>query len=289
LSLPDFTDLWQSKDWRGWLQAPPAVAEGIGYASLGFEGNHTHSGLCAFEVASGREIFQVGDDNEVCPLPPVMDDEDIEDMIDDEDGQEDLPGDWLLFGTVHTVTAEGLVWMPLRREHEDDGLHQWDPWENGEIVGLDPHTGERRWHFALDLRERSEITGAVAVANGVVYFTAAHLGRPDEEDAASSHVLHAVDIATKRPRWMTVLSGMAVGAPELASGRVFVATKAGRVHAFEADTGQPAWTVETGYEIVNKYDLAEDFGAYYEEDGQAVLLGDDMIYVRTRAGIVALT
>ncbi len=132
------------------------------------------------------------------------------------------------------------------------------------------------------------ITGAVAITNGVVYFTVAHIGSPDEEDATASYALHAVDIATKRPRWTIALSELAVGAVVLASGCVLTGTNAGRVHAFEADTGQPAWTVETGHEIVDYYDFAEDTGAYYEEDGQAVLLGDGRIYVRTRAGIVAL-
>lgn len=71
----------------------------------------------------GREIFRLGDGYEVCPLPPVLDDEDmIDDEDGDENGKEDLPEDWLLFGTVQAVTAEGLVWMPLRREHSDDGL-----------------------------------------------------------------------------------------------------------------------------------------------------------------------
>jgi outer membrane protein assembly factor BamB len=79
LSLPDLSELWRNKGWTGWLGTPPTVAEGIAYASLGFEGNHTHTGLCAFDVASGRVLYQVSDDNEVCPLPAVADNEDGED------------------------------------------------------------------------------------------------------------------------------------------------------------------------------------------------------------------
>jgi outer membrane protein assembly factor BamB len=283
LSLPDFAELWRSKGWTGWLEAPAAIADGIAFAALGYEGHHTHSGLCAFEFASGREVFQVGEDSEVCPLLAATDDDDDWDPDEEDEG----PYDTLLFGAVHAVVADGLVWMPLRREHEDDALHEWAPWDNGEIVGLDPRTGERRWHFALDPRERSEITGAVTVTGGAVYFTAAHAGAPDDDDAVVGHRLHAVDIVTGRLRWTAQLPGVAVSSPVAAAGRLLVATSAGHVHAFEAATGQPAWTVESGHEIIDKYHLTEDTGAYYEEDGQAILVSDDMMYVRTGAGIVA--
>jgi outer membrane protein assembly factor BamB len=262
LSLPDLTERWHNKGWTGWLGVSPAVADGIAYAALGFEGNHTHSGLCAYEVTSGREVFQVGDTSEECPLS----------------GGED----WVLFATVHPVVAEGLVWMPLRREHEDDSVHERDPWFNGEVVGLDPLTGERRWHYALDVGEQSEIRAAVAVADGAMFFTAVHDGD------SVRNILHSVDISTMSERWVAELSGLATGAPTFAGGHVLVATGAGTVHAFEVATGEPVWTVATGHEIVNEYDLLEDTGSYYEEDGQAVLAGEDRVYVRTGVGIVAL-
>jgi outer membrane protein assembly factor BamB len=63
------------------------------------------------------------------------------------------------------------------------------------------------------------------------------------------------------------------------------------VQAFDAATGEPRWTVETGQEIISSYDYFDnaDDGAYYEEEhGLAVLPGDGMIFVRTGAGVVAL-
>jgi hypothetical protein len=165
------------------------------------------AGLCAFEVDSGRELFRVEDAMQDCPL----------DAADDAD--DERPEDWVLLGTVHPVVAEGLVWMPRRREHEDDGLHEHpEPWTGAEVAGFDPRTGELRWRYVLDPGEGSEITDAVTVAAGTLLFPVVHWGHPDEPDTVPRFLLHAVDVATRFPQWTHELPEPAVGAPVVDDG-----------------------------------------------------------------------
>lgn len=125
------------------------------------------------------------------------------------------------------------------------------------------------------------------MADGVVYFAAYQGGEPRSEKGEDR--LHAVDIATREPRWTRPLPSVGGGAPVLAAGVVYKATGTGVVCAFDATTGEPRWTLDLGEKIVNSYDVhGNDYGASYEEDGLAVLPADGMLYVRTRAGIVAL-
>ncbi|WP_176955539.1 PQQ-binding-like beta-propeller repeat protein [Sinosporangium album] len=286
LDLPGLTLRWHNETRTGLLEAGPAISEsGVAFAALGFEGHHTHSGVVAFDVSSGTEVFQVGDDQGGrCPVETeVLSPE--EDDFDDEG-----PSDWVLFGQAHPVVAEGLVWMPVRREHHDDGFHP-APYISAEVVGLDPATGQRRWLFQLDPGLWSEVYGAVAVADGSVFFTALQGGDPEvQEQPAGDVMLYAVDIATARPAWTARLPGSPVGSPVLSGGLLYVAMRNGTVATYHAATGELAWSLDIDEKIVgSQYELgAEHYGEDYEEESLAVLPADGTVYVRTRAGIFAL-
>lgn len=254
LRLPELTRVWRGDEERGeyagWLRVSPAVAGGAAYAALGYEPRRTHTGVTAFDVGTGAQIFhRAGGDRS---------------------------GEALSFDTAHAVAAGGLVWMPAVRYGDGD-----DRRPGNQIMGLDPRSGRTRWVFVLGSVSAAQ-TGAVAVGCGTVYFTASVGDDPVER-------LYAVDVDARRPRWSVPLAGGRVGSPVLAGGMVLLAGREGTVSAFDVRDGALCWTAETGEEILGLADLREDESlAYYEEDGQAVLPGDGVVYVRTAAGVAAL-
>ncbi len=254
LRLPELTRIWRSDEehgeYEGWLRASPALAGGVAYAALGYEPRRTHTGVTAFDVRTGAQAFhRAGGDRS---------------------------GEGLSFDTAHAIVAEGLVWIPAVRYGDGD-----DRRPGNRIVGLDPRSGETRWVFELGSPAAAQ-TGAVAVSGGTVYFAGSAGTDPIER-------LYAVDVGTRRPRWSVPLPAGRVGSPVLAGGMVHLADRKGTVSAFDVRDGALVWTAETGEEIVGLADLQEDESlAYYEEDGQVVLPGDDVVYVRTAAGVVAL-
>ncbi|MCK2218210.1 PQQ-binding-like beta-propeller repeat protein [Actinomadura sp. ATCC 31491] len=287
LDLPELTPRWHSTRWTGLIEADPAVsAAGSAYAALGFEGHHTHSGVVAFDVRSGTGIFEVGDDQDgQCPLRTEI----LSARNDEDDEDDEGPSDWVLFGQAHPAVAEGLVWMPVRREHSDDGFHP-EPWTSAEVVGLDPATGQQRWLFQLDPHRRSEISGAIAVADGRIFFIAVQ-GGPVRTEAEPTFdaMLYAVDIATAAPAWKIQLPALPVGSPVLADGLIYLAARDGTLATYQALTGRLGWESHLGEEIVGgQYELTEYLGADYAEEGLPVLPANGMIYVRTRTGITAL-
>lgn len=56
------------------------------------------------------------------------------------------------------------------------------------------------------------------------------------------------------------------GSPVLAAGRVYTVARNGTVQAFDAATGEPCWTVDTGQEVISSYDYFDTAGdgAYCE-------------------------
>jgi len=253
------------------MRVSPAVSEeGTAYAALGFEEQHTHGGILAFDPTTGDEVFQRGDVYEGCPL-----------------GQTEEAEDWLTFSPVHAVVGEGLVWLPRDRGHEDEG-HSPGPWNTLEIVGLDPRTGDDRWYHRLDPALESYEAGAVAVADGTVYFGAALCGPPTSSmELDADTVLHAIDIASGATRWTRVLEGLAA-APEVDGGVVYTATGMGEVSALDAATGAVLWNADAGAKISHPHAFVEEPSDRYDEGGVAVLKGDEMLYVRTDTGVVAL-
>jgi outer membrane protein assembly factor BamB len=164
--------------------------------------------------------------------------------------------------------------MPVHREGDD-----W----TAQVVGLDPQTGEQVWGYLPDPGRDNEVDAAVAVADGTVYLVETLRDTPPEQDSAR---LHAVDIATGRPRWIRPF-GSCAGSPVVAGRTVYVATFTGTVSAFDTGTGEKRWTAETGEQILHPC-YVDDFGDQYREHGLAVLPGDGLLYVRTSAGVVAL-
>lgn len=235
LTLPDLTPLWWNEDEGGRVQTAPAAGpDDLIYLSGGREANRTEGGLVAVDLHTGETRFGYEPGEEV----------------------------FAETGLPHAVAAEGLVWKPVLRYEDDE--------HPGEIVGLDPLTGERRWSHPL--RERPD--GSVAVARGTVCF------------AVSGGGMHAVDIETRATLWTRTLPDAGVGTPVLASGVLHTATGKGTVVAFDAATGEQRWALELGDHIDDK---ALDHEALYDEIPPAVLPADGMLYVRTSTGVVALS
>ncbi|RNG17823.1 PQQ-binding-like beta-propeller repeat protein [Streptomyces botrytidirepellens] len=268
--LPDVIPVW-SKDWSGWMRVSPGVSEeGTAYAALGFEEQRTHGGLLAFDPATGDEVFRRGDAYEDCPLRRTEEAE-----------------DWMTFAPVRAVVGGGLVWLPRDRGHMDEG-HDPGPWNALEIVGLDPRTGEDRWCHRLDPALESYAAGAVAVADGTVYFGAEPGGEPGSPvDVDAGPVLHAIDIASGATRWTRDLEGLAAS-PVLDGQVIYTATGSGEISELDAATGDILWSVEAGAGISHPDAFVEEPFASYDEGGAAVVKGDGMLYVRTDAGVVAL-
>jgi outer membrane protein assembly factor BamB len=239
VTLPDLTPLWWNRDANGRVQTSPAAGPGdLIYLSGGREANRTHGGLVALDLHTGETRFEYKPEEEV----------------------------FAETGPPHAVAAEGLVWKPVLRYEEDER-----PEHPGEIVGLDPLTGEKRWSHLVKGRP----DGSVAVADGTVCFAVS-----GGEDG-----IHAVDIKTRRTLWTRKLPGAGVGTPVLASGVLYTATGKGTVLALDAATGEQRWALDLG-EYIDDKEL--DNEALYDEIPPAVLPADGMLYVRTSTGVVAL-
>ena len=117
--------------------------------------------------------------------------------------------------------------------------------ERGELVGLDPSTGRRRWRVRLPT---GQSTVAATLSGGRAYVGASFTSEGDLRPP----VVRALDAATGRLRWRAVLdrgTNLQWGAPLLAGGLVLVATtptyldsaKGHALHALDAATGRRRW------------------------------------------------
>ncbi|GAA4632271.1 hypothetical protein GCM10023196_064990 [Actinoallomurus vinaceus] len=254
LRLPELTEVWRSKDdvFEGWLRVDPAIApNGLAYAAFGSESQRTDCGLAGFNVQTGELTFERSDHEEDTEFT-----------------------DGFLFRPVHAVVAEGLVWAPVTRKRDGHPRSQ-------AIVGLDPRSGHERWAYRLEA-DRPWCDRAVAVAADTDYVIAG---------SGAAEQLQAIDIATREMRWSVRLPSTQAGSPVLARSVIYTVTRDGVIQVFDAATGGLRWTLDTGHKITNSYEFlgSEADGAFYEEDGQAVLPADGMLYLRTDAGVVALT
>ncbi|RSM95300.1 hypothetical protein DMB42_50210 [Nonomuraea sp. WAC 01424] len=266
--LPDLKPRWRTREAPGWVQTSPAISEaGIAYAALGNEPHHTHTGVHVFDVNRGELLTFVEGGDITFPGDSLDEDEEDEESSHDDEQV-------VYFAQAHAVLAEERVWMPVYREEED-----W----TAQIVGLDPQTGEQIWGYLPDPGRDNEVDSAVAVSDGTVYVVEILRDTPPEQDSAR---LHAVDIATGRPRWIRSF-GSCAGSPVVAGRAVYVATLTGTVSAFDTVTGEQRWTAKIGEEILHPC-YVDDFGDQYHEHGLAVLPGDGVLYVRTSAGVVAM-
>lgn len=253
--LPDLTPLWRSEeddDFEGWLRVSPALGgDDVACAAFGNEAHRTCCGVTAFDIRTGQQLFHREDNEE----------------IGEEHGPYGDSGEPVLFVPEPAVAAEGLVWLSVVRERQDGS-------QTPEILGLDPRSGADRWSYGL--APESNGCSRVAVSADSVYFT-------------TGDRLYAVDLTSRELRWSASVTAE-TGSPVLATGEVYTAARNGTVQAFDAATGEPRWTVETGQEVISSYDYFDTAGdgAYYEEDDPAVVPGDGLIYLRSRTGVVAL-
>jgi outer membrane protein assembly factor BamB len=135
---------------------------------------------------------------------------------------------------------------------------------------------------------------ALAVADGMVFV----LDRPDPGLFGGDAHLQAVDSFSGDLLWSAPLTAtrpleplQVVGSPVIAGGTVHVADKSGVVRAFSAASGEARWTVGTGHRVGTVHDdvlLSQAGESRYDEDAQAIVPGDGIVYVRTDAGVVAL-
>lgn len=176
---------------------------------------------------------------------------------------------------VRPVFAEGLVWTV----------------DDGGIAALDPRTGERRRSHASDARKRA---ASPAVAGDVVLFVARE--RPGPFGNGTS--LRGIDSTSGEPRWTAPLTStgssplqQTIGPPVVAGDTVYVSDASGTISAFGIGAGDTRWTVETGEPIASVFDdvlLTQPGDQVLDEDAQAVVPGEGVLYVRTEAGVVAL-
>ncbi|KAB2340575.1 outer membrane protein assembly factor BamB family protein [Actinomadura rudentiformis] len=215
LDLPDLRLRWRSTDASGWVQTSPAIsADGMAYASLGFEANHTHTGVAMLDMGSGELVTLVRPEDLTFPAELADEEE------DDEDWEEEQVA---YFAQAHALLAEGRVWVPACRED--------DEW-TAQVVGLDPRGPESK-------------SGAICPTSIVTTrwtpgwrcWTGRcswwrFSGCPARRGQCP---VACCDIASGRARWVRPF-GSCAGSPVVAGGVVYVASRTGTVSAFDAAT-----------------------------------------------------
>jgi len=110
----------------------------------------------------------------------------------------------------------------------------WDSF----FYALDAATGKEKWRFKTgedhEIANQVGIQSSAVVANGVVYF-----GCRDSN-------VYALDAATGAARWTFSNKGSwVIGTPIVHAGKLYFATSdSGRLHALEADSGNPVYSLE---------------------------------------------
>ncbi|GAA4221121.1 outer membrane protein assembly factor BamB [Streptosporangium album] len=254
LRLPDLTEIW-----RGARRETGVESDGWLRACLTFGPDGT--AYATLGMGSGSEQSGI-----------VGFDPSTGEVLFECGGWEENAG----FAHAHPVVAGGLVWMQV-----DDA-----------IVGMDPRTGEyRRSH-----RPKARMSGdrILAVADGMVFVLDTQTPGSFGED---KH-LQAIDSVSGDLRWSAPLTPArpleqphVVSSPVVTGRAVYIADRSGVVRAFGTGSGEARWTVETGHPIGNVYDevlMAQEDESFFDEDAQAVLPGDGILYIRTDTGVVAL-
>lgn len=136
---------------------------------------------------------------------------------------------------------------------------------DGRVWALDARTGAQIPAWKNGFRASDEITGAPAVANGIVYVLSV------------DQVLHAISAPTAKERWYVRLPASVLGkSPILSGDTVYVATGS-HLMAFRSNNGMRRWTVEFPSEIA--------VNPAVTEDGIYVVTTDNIVYsVEPRMG-----
>jgi outer membrane protein assembly factor BamB len=144
--------------------------------------------------------------------------------------------------------------------------------DHGPLMGLDLATGKRRWRFELASLQATEY-GTIA---GDTLFIGTSF---PSEGAVDPPVVYALNLATGRQRWQTVLdrgTDLQWAAPVVDGGQVLVAdtlshqgsAPTSHLHALDAGTGQLRW----------KADLHADQQGFFAEPP---VVADGLVYVAT--------
>lgn len=98
------------------------------------------------------------------------------------------------------------------------------PTEDGALLGLGLVDGKQRWEF----RPGTSLTGPAV--DGTTVFTTDGAG-----------IVHALDVTTGNPKWLSTLALTGASAPSIGDGKVFIGTADGRIAAFDAADGEQLW------------------------------------------------
>ena len=169
----------------------------------------------------------------------------------------------------------GLIYVPENYA----GLHGGNAY--GELVALDPATGQARWRYKVVATKQSFETGLYSEpveANGVVYLTAYVSGGPvapqptptpvtPQPPNASPHyfLVQAVDSHTGALLWSHSLSGDP-SSPDVAGDSVIVLANDG-LTALRTSDGSIAWTFKPGGSYGQVDDGGQPNEAYSVEEG----------------------
>jgi outer membrane protein assembly factor BamB len=269
----DGGDPWAA-ECPGLMLAPPAVHDGLIVVARGFEENHTHGGVFAFDADTGEPVWSVRDEqNQPCNALPQ------------DDGTAE--SDWLVPGGTHAVIAAGRVWLTRTREHEDDLPHD-QPWQSCELAGLNPASGEEEWTWRMPPLHFSNFAHAPAVADGKVFVTCDHSDTtphtdPDGDPSTSSTTLFALRTDVAEVVWSLPLAQPPAGTPVIAGGLLLFVTHDGTVHAVDHRTGESRWSHDCGESMGPWPEFTE-----YEEYATRLVPGDGVLFLQTATSVHAL-
>ncbi|GIH07741.1 hypothetical protein Rhe02_58080 [Rhizocola hellebori] len=233
----------------GLLATFPLVAGGRMFLTEGFEGNHTHGGLHAFDVESGAVLWGFHDTFVECEHP-------------------DCDGNQQMVAPNHPVFARGLVWVIRDRWCDGDGTAAL------ELIGFDPKTGKEQ----VIVAEPDE--GGIGTV-----FSAAPVFGADLIYCTRGNALHALDPGSGQLRWSRELPALVVATPLLAEQTLHLATEGGQVHAIDAATGETRWNLT----LDEPTSWSAESPGEYEEVTAPLTLADGVLYVATDSAILALS
>ncbi|WP_155368111.1 outer membrane protein assembly factor BamB family protein [Catellatospora vulcania] len=232
----------------GLLAAFAAVADGRLFLTEGFEGNHTHGGLHAFDVDSGALLWGFHETFVGCEHPGCE-------------------GDQLDVAPYHPVYARGLVWVVRDRWCDGDGTAALT------LVGFDPQTGDEQ----VTLEEPAEMGLGGCFGAAPVFGT-------ESIYCTSGDAVHAFEPGSGRLRWSRRFPAPVVATPLLAGQTLHLATEGGQVHAVDAATGEPRWDLA----LDEPTSWLPTVLGEYDEVPSPLSLTDGVLYAVTDEAVLAL-
>ncbi len=116
--------------------------------------------------------------------------------------------------------GDGVVYLPMMSKNGTDPGPS-----TGAVVALDAETGRQLWRLPAGAVESSPL-----LLDGVLYF------------GSFDHMIHAVDVETKKELW-TFRTGDAVkGGPAYWRGTIYSGSYDGKVYAVDSETGKQRWS-----------------------------------------------